>query len=93
MSAEETIRVSGATLARLKELAVSSGVTVEEALARAVERQYGAMLGEPGTKGGAVLRSDEKEWADVGAKQHKRQAKPGHGHEADALWHDEGGEG
>jgi hypothetical protein len=65
MNAEDTIRVSGVTLARLKELAAWSGTSVEEALSQAVQQQHDARFWEAVNEGYAALRADETEWAEV----------------------------
>jgi hypothetical protein len=86
MDALGTFRLSGETLAQLKELAAWSGVTPEEALAAAVERWH-ARFWEEVNREAAAPGSDEKVWADV----EEGEAAPKDEPDAEQLWHDDGG--
>jgi hypothetical protein len=67
--ADTPILVSEATLAKLQELAGWAGLSVTEALDRAVEVQYDRSFWEAVNAGYAALRADTQAWAEVEAER------------------------
>ncbi|MBI1913681.1 MAG: CopG family transcriptional regulator [Planctomycetes bacterium] len=67
--AETTITLSETTLARLQELARWAGVSLSEALDRAVKDQYDKNFWDAVNAGYATLRADPVAWAEVEAER------------------------
>ena len=67
--AERAIPVSEATLARLQELALWAGVSVNEALDQVVKDQYDKKFWDAVNAGYAALRADPAAWAEVEAER------------------------
>jgi hypothetical protein len=67
--AETSIPISETTLARLRELARWAGVSVNEALDRAVHDQYDRKFWDAVDAGYAALRADPVAWAEVEAER------------------------
>ncbi len=66
---EKTIPVSESTLAQLRELARWAGISVNEALDRAVRDQYDRKFWDAVNDGYAALRADPVAWAEVEAER------------------------
>jgi hypothetical protein len=67
--AEGSIPIAEITLARLRELARWAGISVEEALDRAIKAQYDRTFWEAVHAGYAALRADPEVWAEVEAER------------------------
>ncbi len=67
--AETPLLVSEATLAKLQELASWSGLSVTEALERAINDQYDRQFWDAVNAGYAALRADPAAWADIEAER------------------------
>jgi hypothetical protein len=67
--AETPIVISEAAQAKLRELAEWSGLSVNEALERAIQDQYDRKFWEAVNAGYAALRADPKAWAEVEAER------------------------
>jgi hypothetical protein len=67
--AEKTITLSDTTLARLEELANWAGVSLTEALDRAIKDQHDEAFWEAVNAGYAALRADPVAWAEVEAER------------------------
>ncbi len=63
--ADTTIPISDTTLARLRELARWGGISLDEALDRAVKEQCDRQFWEATNAGYAALRADPVAWAEV----------------------------
>jgi hypothetical protein len=62
---ESTIPISAVTLARLQELARWAGISLDEALDRAIKDQYDAKFWAAVNDGYAALRADPAVWAEI----------------------------
>lgn len=91
MSSAVSISASEATLARLKELAEWSGVSVEEALSQAVKEQHDRKFWEAVDAGYAALRADEASWAKLQAERKAWDATLMDGLDRAERWEGEGG--
>jgi hypothetical protein len=67
--AETTIPIREATLARLHELASWAGVSIQEALDRAINDQFDRQFWDAVNAGYAALRADPAAWAEVQAER------------------------
>ncbi len=67
--AEMTVPIAEATRARLQELAHWMGVSLEEALDRAVREYHDRQFWEAVNAGYAALRADPSAWAEVEAER------------------------
>jgi predicted transcriptional regulator len=66
---ETTISISETTLARLQELARWAGISVNEALDRAIKEQYDRQFWQAVNAGYAALRADPTAWEEVEAER------------------------
>ena len=66
---ETSVHISEITLARLRELARWAGISVNEALDRAIKDQYDHKFWEATNAGYAALRADPQAWAEVEAER------------------------
>ena len=71
---ETSISISETARRQLSELAEWSGVTLAEALERAVKGQYDRQFWAAVNAGYAALRADPEAWADVEAERQVREA-------------------
>jgi hypothetical protein len=67
--ADETIPISEISLTRLRELARWAGISVNDALARAIKDQYDRKFWDAVNAGYAALRADPVAWAEVEAER------------------------
>jgi hypothetical protein len=67
--AEKTIPISETTLARLQELARWAGLSLNEALERAINEHYNRQFWDAVNAGYAALRADPTTWAEVEAER------------------------
>jgi hypothetical protein len=66
---DNNIPISDLTLARLRELARWAGVSIDEALDRAIKDQYDRDFWEAVNAGYEALRADPQAWAEVEAER------------------------
>lgn len=67
--ADTSIPISDTTLARLRELARWAGISVNEALDRAIKDQYDRQFWPATDAGYAALRADPVAWAEMEAER------------------------
>jgi hypothetical protein len=67
--ADDRIPISAITLARLQELARWAGVSIDEALDRAIKDQYDRNFWAAVGAGYAALRADPQAWAEIEAER------------------------
>jgi hypothetical protein len=67
--AETPLLVSDATRTKLEELACWAGISVAEALERAINDQYDRKFWDAVNAGYAALRADPAAWADIEAER------------------------
>jgi hypothetical protein len=88
--AETNVSISEVTLARLRELARWSGISVSEALDQAVKDQYDRRFWDATNAGYAALRADPVAWAEVEAERKLWDATLMDGLAPDERWADDG---
>ncbi len=67
--AETPVVISEAARAKLQELAAWAGISVNEALERAVSEQYDRKFWDAVNAGYAALRADPSAWAEIEAER------------------------
>ena len=89
--ADSSIPISEITLARLLELARWEGISVEEALDRAIKDQCDRKFWEATNAGYAALRADPAVWAEVEQERRSLEGTLMDGLDPDERWTEDGG--
>ena len=88
---ETSISITETAHRQLRELAEWSGVSLAEALERAVKEQYDRQFWAAVNAGYAVLRADAEAWAEVEAERQAWDATLMDGLDRSERWTEDGG--
>src|SRR3954447_17455673 len=87
---ENSIPISEITLARLRELSRWAGISVGEALDRAIKGEYERTFWEAVNAGYAALRADPQAWAEVEGERKLWDATLLDGLDPEERWTEQG---